>query len=347
MSTIVHLTHGEPADVLRTIDRSPPTVAPAGSALVRVALAPIHPGDLQAIAASPTFGDPVEIPDDGRVPGLEGVGTVTALAEDVDPALGLRVGTRVAFFPVAGTWTDTVVAPVGSLVVLPDEIPGDIAAHLLIDAVTAALVVRSGHNALPEDSRVDVTVIQTGAGSAVGRLITADLIRRGVQSIRLVRSAQSAAHLGALLPGGPVVATDAPDWREQVRAAIGDDAVQVAFDGVGGPLLGDLVTFLRPGGTVISYGSLGGAAADIRGLLPRGLTLKGVSIMSWFGEPDAARRADLRFALKLAQDDPAQFVTAAIYRPDDVTAAVTHVEKPGRSGSVLIDFRDPATGDMR
>jgi hypothetical protein len=33
VSTIVHLTHGEHADVLRAVDRTPPAVAPAGRAL--------------------------------------------------------------------------------------------------------------------------------------------------------------------------------------------------------------------------------------------------------------------------------------------------------------------------
>jgi hypothetical protein len=33
VGTIVHLTHGELADVQSTVDRTPPTVAPAGPAL--------------------------------------------------------------------------------------------------------------------------------------------------------------------------------------------------------------------------------------------------------------------------------------------------------------------------
>jgi hypothetical protein len=33
VSTIAHLTHGELADVLSTVDRTPPTVALAGPAL--------------------------------------------------------------------------------------------------------------------------------------------------------------------------------------------------------------------------------------------------------------------------------------------------------------------------
>jgi hypothetical protein len=33
VSTIVHLTHSEFADVLSTVDRTPPSVAPAGPAL--------------------------------------------------------------------------------------------------------------------------------------------------------------------------------------------------------------------------------------------------------------------------------------------------------------------------
>lgn len=336
MQAVVHRRHGAPREVLETITVDTPTKPPPGHALIRVAFAPIHPGDVQAISASPTFGDPVEIPSGGRVPGLEGVGTVTAVADDVDVA----VGTRVAFFPVPGTWCETVVAPVGALVPLPDSIADETAAHMLIDTATANLVVRAGHDALPADERVDVTVVQTGASSAVGRLITVELIRRGVGAVRLVRSRASADRLSALLPGRPVVAADEDGWQDRVRHELGDARLWVVLDGVAGPLLGQVSPLLRAGGTVINYGSLGGVDTDLRWIVPRQLTVKGVSVLSWLDEPDDVRRGDVDAALRIAEHDPDQFRVAAIYPPDQIVRAAEHADRGGRDGAILLDFRE-------
>ena len=84
MERIVQTSHGEPAEVLRleAFSDSPPLVS--GTAVVRVSAAPVHPGDLLGVSASPAFGAPPVIPRRGRVPGVEGVGVVEALAAGID-----------------------------------------------------------------------------------------------------------------------------------------------------------------------------------------------------------------------------------------------------------------------
>jgi NADPH:quinone reductase-like Zn-dependent oxidoreductase len=56
MQRIVHNNHGEPAEVLRLEAFSDAPPLASGTALVRVSAAPVHPGDLLGVSASPAFG---------------------------------------------------------------------------------------------------------------------------------------------------------------------------------------------------------------------------------------------------------------------------------------------------
>jgi NADPH:quinone reductase len=92
---------------------------------------------------SPAFGTPPTIAPDGRVPGFEGAGVVSEVGSKVDPALGLKEGLRVAFFPASGAWCDEAVLPASSVVPLPDSIPDEAGAQMLINTATALTVIRA------------------------------------------------------------------------------------------------------------------------------------------------------------------------------------------------------------
>lgn len=338
MRSIVHFQHGDPGQVLSVAEVAAPSAPGPGQALVRVLRAPIHFGDLLGVSASPAFGSPPAIGPSGRTPGFEAAGVIEALGEGVRLASGLAVGSNVAVFPVSGTWSDLILVPATSLVALPDGLSLDIAAMALVNTITASLILRAGHAAVPEGQHDDVTVIQTGAGSAVGRLITVLLAERGVKSLRLVRTAESAGRLAKSLSGGPVFATELANWIPALREATQGRPVHVALDGVGGETLPGLAAVLADGGTVISYGSLGGGDTDIRLLSARALTLRGLSIGHWGREPEAVRQADIATALRLAKTQPDLFEAAGHYAPEQIAEAVAHVARPGKVGTVLLSF---------
>ncbi|MGF6597804.1 NADPH2:quinone reductase [Paraburkholderia sp. GAS448] len=340
MQRIVHTSHGEPAEVLRleALSDAPPLAS--GTALVRVSAAPVHPGDLLGVSASPAFGSAPLIPRGGRVPGVESVGVVEALAADVAPSHRVQVGTRVAVFPVNGAWSSMIAAPVHSLLPVPDEVSDEVAAQMLVNTLTARLALRAGHNALPEDRRKDVTVIQTAANSAVGKLLTHLLIEVGVNPILLAGSAASGQALKAARPDLPVIVTESQSWKDELRDALANKSVYVAFDGVGGPLLSDVAGFLARGGAIISYGSLGGATTDIRSIAPQALTIKGVSLFSWQFEAATVREADLAKALELARNFPSLFPVAGRYQGGDYLGAIEHANRRGKTGMVLLAFQD-------
>jgi NADPH:quinone reductase len=132
MRRIVHHELGQPSELLRVEEGSSEPLGP-NQVRVRVSYAPIHPGDLLGVMGSPAFGTPPSIGPGGRVPGFEGAGVVSEVEARVDTSLGLRQGLRVAFFPAPGSWRDEVVVPAGSVTPLPDTIPDEIGAQLLIN----------------------------------------------------------------------------------------------------------------------------------------------------------------------------------------------------------------------
>src|SRR5260221_13016453 len=191
MRRIVHHELGEPARVLRVEDGPSPLLGP-DPVRVRLSYAPIHPGDLLGIMGSPAFGTPPTIASDGRVPGFEGAGVVSEVGSKVDPALGLKQGLRVAFFPASAAWSDEAVVPASSVVPLPESIPDEVGAQMLINTLTALTGIRAAHDSLPPAGRTGVVTLLTSAGSAVGRLIGKILTARCGKVIRLVRIEDSA-----------------------------------------------------------------------------------------------------------------------------------------------------------
>src|ERR1700719_230419 len=136
MRRIVHHELGEPARVLRVED-GPSTSLGPDQVRVRLSYAQIHPGDLHGIMGSPAFGTPPTITSDGWVPGFEGAGVASEVGANVDPALGLKQDLRVAFFPASGAWSDEAVVLASSVVPLPDSIPDEVAAQMMINTLTA------------------------------------------------------------------------------------------------------------------------------------------------------------------------------------------------------------------
>src|SRR5467141_4919313 len=194
---IVQSEYGAPERVLRIAKRQlRGDRLGADDVLVKVIARPIHPGDIQILSALPQ-GGPVEPIPEGtlRVPGFEGVGTIVRLGTNAKAAKRLSEGQRVAFFPANGTWGEYVVVRSNSLLPVPNEIPDQIAAQMLINTITASVLIKAGHNSLKTPIMPPVYILQNAAASGVGRLLTQVALDRGVRPIRLVRSHQSAEKL--------------------------------------------------------------------------------------------------------------------------------------------------------
>src|SRR6266851_5355440 len=336
---IVQSEYGAPEKVLRIAERQfKSEELGADDVLVKVSARPVHPGDIQILSALPQGGPVMPIPKGTlRVPGFEGVGTIVGLGTNPEVAKRFSKGQRVAFFPAMGSWAEYVVVRYNSLLPVPDEIPDQVAAQMLINTITASLLIKAGHNSLKAPITLPVHILQNAAASGVGRLLTQVALDRGVRPIRLVRSNESAERLRSALPGPPVYSTSDSNWKEQVREALGGHKLEVAFDAVGGKAIDDLAELVDDGGTIINFGSLeSNMGTNIYALVPNNLALKSVSIMSWFRLAEDEKRKDFELALNLATNHPELFEVAHEYEFDDFQRAIQYVSRPGKTGIVLL-----------
>jgi hypothetical protein len=64
---------------------------------------------------------------------------------------------------------------------IPNEISDQIAAQMLINRITASVVIKAGHNSLRTPITPPVYILQNAAASGVGRLLTQVALDRGVR----------------------------------------------------------------------------------------------------------------------------------------------------------------------
>src|SRR6266446_6885097 len=336
---IVHSEYGAPEKILKIAKRQLNSEElGADDVLVKVIARPIHPGDIQILSALPQ-GGPVEPIPEGtvRLPGFEGVGTMVRLGTNAKAATRFSEGQRVAFFPATGAWGEYVVVRYKSLLTVPNQISDQITAQMLINTITASVLIQAGHNSLKTPITLPVYMLQNAAASGVGRLLTQVALDRGVRPIRLVRSRQSAEKLQSALPGPPVYSTSDSNWKEQVREALGGYKLEVAFDAIGGKAIDDLAELVDDGGTIINFGSLGSnTGTNIYSLIPNNVALKSVSIMNWSRLTQDKKQKDFELTLSLAKNHPELFEVAQEFEFADFQKAIQHMSRPGKTGMVLL-----------
>jgi NADPH:quinone reductase-like Zn-dependent oxidoreductase len=327
---VVYTRGGLPADVLTVIEEPEPTPE-RGQVLIRTTAFPVHPGDLQAIEAHPgTAAKPVPA-------GVEATGVVEAIGPETRVAPGVEVGGRVTVFPHPGAWSQWLVADAEVAVAVPDDLPDEVAAQMLVNPLTTVMLRREAHEHLAFG--YDGFLVQTAAGSSVGRLVTGVSQFHNLALVNVVRSERGAVELRKRFPQVPVVATEHPDWADEVRKAAGGRPVSVAFDPIGGKLAESLLELLTPGGKLVSYGLIADEPISLHAstLLSKSLTLRGKNIGRWLSEASAERRAsDVATAKQIALGLTDQFDVAATYGLGELAYAVQHAVRPGKVGAVLV-----------
>src|SRR5262245_35700629 len=197
---------GEPADVLRLESRPRPEPG-AGQAVVRVHAAPIHASDLHIMRGrygyAPTFP---------TVLGSECVGVVEAVGTGVD---AVEVGQRVITDFVTGTWQELIVVAASQVVPAPDHLSDAVACQLTTNPLTALLLVRD-IGVQPGE-----WLLQTAAGSTVGRLVVQLALHRDIPTINVVRRRGAVAEI-LRLGGTEVICTEDEDLSARVDEIAGD-----------------------------------------------------------------------------------------------------------------------------
>src|SRR5262249_49805049 len=187
---------------------------------IRAQAAPINPNDLHIMRGrygiAPLMPTPL---------GQEAVGVVDALGDGVSH---LRIGQRVVTVGLLGTWQDYVVHDAAQVLPVPDGLSTSTAAQLVTNPLTATLLVRE------LDVQPGEWLLQTAAGSSVGRLVLQLAGHQGFKTINVVRRQSAAGQIRAL-GGTEVISTDVEDLRARVADIVGGGGGPKAVDPGGGP----------------------------------------------------------------------------------------------------------------
>jgi NADPH:quinone reductase len=202
---------GEPASVL-TVQERPIPEPGEGEARVRILASPVNPSDLLYVrghysGVAAHFPAPV---------GFEGVGVVDALGPHAEhPTLGQPA---VIVNSDGGNWAEYAVVPVRDLIPAPSGIPDEQVASFLINPASAILMVRHVL-AVPHGE----WLLQSAAGSELGRMIIRLGRRDGFRTVNVVRRHDSVTELERLGADAVIVSADGP-IDEQVRHMMQDVA---------------------------------------------------------------------------------------------------------------------------
>lgn len=233
---------GKPTEVLSVGDR--PTPEPkANEVRVKTILASIHNHDLLTIRGK--YGFKPELPAIG---GSEALGVIDSIGSDVKD---LKVGQRVAAASVQATWAEYFVASADMVFPVPDSLKDEMAAQLIAMPLSALMLIEF----LEVES--GQWVIHNAANGAVGKSLAMLAAARGVKTINVVRSSDAVKELEALDIKNNINTED-DDWKDQVKAIIGDNKISAAVDSVGGEDSGALLSLLGHGGVFAVFGAMSG-----------------------------------------------------------------------------------------
>lgn len=320
---------GEPADVLSVRDVPVPDPA-RGQVRVRMLLCPINPSDLLYIRGNYTL--PPSLP---ATPGFEGVGIVKASGGGL---LGrYLVGKRVCVLnDVHGNWAEQTVARAKQCVPVPSHLTDEQAAGFFVNPVTALALTRHVLAVPPGE-----WLLQTAAGSAVGRMVIRLGRRDGFRTINVVRRREQADELRRLGADVVLVESDGP-LPEQVKQHA-EGGVRFALDAVGGDLGGQVVRSLAAGGTAVLYGLLSGQPIDLnpRFLITGSKRVQGFWLGDWAKTRGVLEKLKLiRTVGRLIADGTLAADIGQTVPLDRVAEAVQAAEVPGKTGKVLLRVGD-------
>jgi NADPH:quinone reductase len=221
-----------------------PTLAP-DEVLVRVEATPINPSDVIALIG---HADPSQADFEGSLDrpvvttrlspeaidamvgrkgiqlpiGLEGAGTVVETGDQVRELLGKRVAAA-----VGGMWAQFRVVKAAACQHLPPDVSCAEGASIYVNPMTALAMIETmrleGHTAL----------VHTAAASNLGQMLLNVCREDGVPLVNVVRRPAQVELLRAL-GASHVVDSSAPNFRNDLLAAVSDTGATLGFDAIGG-----------------------------------------------------------------------------------------------------------------
>ena len=195
---------------------------------------------------------PVQLP---FIPGQEAAGTVASLgpAEPGAARFGFKVGDRVAWANVLGSYAEFAVVPLSRLIAVPEGVTARQAAGAMLQGMTAHYLAHATYPIQPDDA----VLIHAGAGG-VGLLLTQMAKRLGARVFTTVSTDEKAA-LARQAGADETILYTREDFTARVRELTGGRGLPVVYDSVGKTTFDGSLACLRPRGMLVLFGGSSGA----------------------------------------------------------------------------------------
>jgi NADPH:quinone reductase-like Zn-dependent oxidoreductase len=239
--------------------------------------------------------------------------------------------------PSAGLLMQTMRALVARGIGEPSEM-------LKLSPLTALLLVTDELDVRPGE-----WLLQTAAGSTVGKLVVQLGTHFGFKTMNVVRR-RSAVDEIRELGGTAVICAEDEDLRTRVAEIAGEQGVAKAIDCVSGQVGADVSRALAPGGEMIVYGALAThrqTDADkltiplfARSMIYETKTVRGFWLYRWFTTtPQDQIRAALKRTFDLVAGGTLQVPEGQPINVEQFAEAVRLAEAPAHGGKPLLVFQ--------
>lgn len=235
----VHTPGG--VDALRYEDVPTPTPK-AGEALVKIEAVGINFIDIYI--RSGLYKNPLPL-----TLGQEGAGVVEAVGPDVTE---VKVGERVAYSGVPGSYAEYAVVPAARLVQMPDGIDAKMGAAAMLQGMTAHYL---SHSTYPLKAG-DACLVHAAAGG-VGLLLVQMAKMRGARVIGTV-STEDKAKLAREAGADEVILYTQQDFEAEIKRLTNGRGLQVVYDSVAKTTFEKSLNCLAPRGYMVLYGQSSG-----------------------------------------------------------------------------------------
>ena len=182
-------------------------------------------------------------------PGTEAAGLVEAIGKEVTD---LSVGDRVASAGPIGSYAEARLIDADRLVKLPDYVSDELAAAMMLQGMTARMLLRAVYEVKPGD-----TILVHAAAGGVGLILCQWANALGATVIGTVSTDEKAAMASAHGCHHAIVYTR-QDFVAEVERITNGAKLPVVYDSVGKDTFLKSLDCLRPRGLMVSYGNASG-----------------------------------------------------------------------------------------
>jgi NADPH2:quinone reductase len=319
MNAIVVKQFGGP-EALSYEDMPIPSLG-AGQALVRITASGVNFIDVYHRMGKYEGATPFVV-------GNEAAGVIEALAPD---ARGFRVGDRVAYCNVRGSYAEHAAVPVERLVPVPNSVDDQTAAAVLLQGMTAHYLSRSTYPLRNGDD----ALVHAAAGG-VGLLLTQMARRIGARVIATV-STDEKARLAREAGADDVILYTEQDFERETKRLTADAGVHVVYDSVGKTTFEKGLNVLRRRGMMVSFGQSSGNAPAIEPLrlIKGSLFLTRPTLIDYVATTEELREraADV---FGMVERHELRVRVAHVYRLADAAQAHRDLEARKTTGKVIL-----------